>query len=64
MSHIIGITGGIASGKSTVVKMICEAGYQVIDADKLVHDLQKRWQALPSLASALWQLYPRREGRA
>ena len=42
MSHIIGITGGIASGKSTVVKMIREAGYQVIDADKLVHDLQKK----------------------
>ena len=37
---IIGLTGGIASGKSTVVEMIKEAGYKVIDADQLVHDMQ------------------------
>lgn len=39
---IIGITGGIASGKSTVVKVIRKAGYQVIDADQVVHDLQEK----------------------
>ena len=37
---IIGLTGGIASGKSTVVEMIKDAGYKVIDADQLVHDMQ------------------------
>ena len=37
---IIALTGGIASGKSTVVEMIKEAGYKVIDADQLVHDMQ------------------------
>ena len=37
---IIGLTGGIASGKSTVVEMIKEAGCKVIDADQLVHDMQ------------------------
>ncbi|WP_455450501.1 dephospho-CoA kinase [Streptococcus salivarius] len=37
---IIGLTGGIASGKSTVVEMIKDASYKVIDADQLVHDLQ------------------------
>lgn len=42
MSKIIGITGGIASGKSTVVEQIRRAGYQVIDADRVVHDLQKK----------------------
>ncbi|MGT2948340.1 dephospho-CoA kinase [Streptococcus devriesei] len=42
MSKIIGITGGIASGKSTVVEQIRRAGYQVIDADQVVHDLQKK----------------------
>ena len=50
MTKIIGITGGIASGKSTVVEEIRLAGYQVIDADAVVHDLQakggKLYQAL------------------
>ena len=39
---IIGLTGGIASGKSTVVDMIKDAGYKVIDADQLVHGMQAK----------------------
>lgn len=35
----IGLTGGLASGKSTVAKWLREAGFQVIDADKLVAEL-------------------------
>lgn len=46
MANIIGITGGIASGKSTVTAMIRESGYQVVDADALVHDLQAPGGAL------------------
>ena len=42
MTKIIGITGGIASGKSTVVEEIRLAGYQVIDADAVVHGLQAK----------------------
>lgn len=42
MTKIIGITGGIASGKSTVVEEIRQAGHQVIDADAVVHDLQAK----------------------
>ena len=42
MTKIIGITGGIASGKSTVVAEIQKHGYQVIDADQVVHELQKK----------------------
>lgn len=42
MTKIIGITGGIASGKSTVVEEIRQAGYRVIDADAVVHDLQAK----------------------
>ena len=34
---LIGLTGGIASGKSTVVQYLRQAGYSVIDADKLGH---------------------------
>jgi dephospho-CoA kinase len=33
MSLIIGLTGGIASGKSTVSKMLAEKGFTIIDAD-------------------------------
>lgn len=42
MTKIIGLTGGIASGKSTVVKEIRQAGYEVIDADQVVHELQRK----------------------
>lgn len=35
---IIGITGGIASGKSSVTQYLIKQGYQVIDADKIAHD--------------------------
>lgn len=41
-STLIGLTGGIASGKSTVTTILREKGYLVIDADQLVHDLQKQ----------------------
>ena len=41
MAKIIGITGGIASGKSTVTNCLRQKGYQVIDADQVVHELQK-----------------------
>lgn len=40
MARIIGLTGGIASGKSTVTSYLREKGYIVIDADRVVHDLQ------------------------
>ena len=40
MARIIGLTGGIASGKSTVTSYLREKGYPVIDADRVVHDLQ------------------------
>lgn len=34
----IGLTGGIATGKSAVAKMLRELGYLVIDADQLARD--------------------------
>ncbi len=40
---LIGITGGIATGKSTVAKLIRNNGYPVIDADLIGHKvLEKR----------------------
>ena len=41
MGKIIGITGGIASGKSTVTNFLRKQGFQVADADAVVHQLQK-----------------------
>ena len=41
MGKIIGITGGIASGKSTVTNFLRQKGFQVVDADAHVHQLQK-----------------------
>jgi dephospho-CoA kinase len=35
----IGLTGGLASGKSTVAAWLHEAGFEVIDADRLVAEL-------------------------
>jgi dephospho-CoA kinase len=35
----VGLTGGLACGKSTVAKMMAERGAHVIDADKVAHEL-------------------------
>jgi dephospho-CoA kinase len=35
--YAIVLTGGIATGKSTVVKFFTEEGFRVIDADKIAH---------------------------
>ncbi|HFI0645388.1 TPA: dephospho-CoA kinase [Streptococcus suis] len=42
MAKVIGLTGGIASGKSTVTAFLREQGYPVIDADAVVHELQAK----------------------
>ena len=33
--HLIGITGGIATGKSTVTRRLRELGYEVVDGDEI-----------------------------
>ena len=36
---LIGLTGGVATGKSTVAQMFEQCGAVVIDADKLAHEV-------------------------
>jgi dephospho-CoA kinase len=42
MKYLIGLTGNIATGKSTVARMLVDLGAERIDADALVHDLQRK----------------------
>jgi len=37
---VIGLSGGIGSGKSTVARLLVELGATLIDADAIVHELQ------------------------
>ena len=38
---LVGLTGGIAAGKSTVAGMLADAGLRVVDADRLVAELYR-----------------------
>lgn len=38
---IVGLTGSIATGKSTVSKMFADAGAVIVDADKIVREVQQ-----------------------
>lgn len=37
----IGLTGGIGSGKSTVAAMLADAGFEVVDADKIAREIME-----------------------
>jgi dephospho-CoA kinase len=51
--ELIGLTGGIASGKSTVARLIAERGIPVLDADQLARDAVEPGQ--PALAELALQ---------
>ena len=38
---VVGLTGGIGSGKSTVSRLLARRGAVIIDADAIVHELQQ-----------------------
>jgi dephospho-CoA kinase len=40
----VGLTGGVACGKSTVAKMFAELGANIIDADTIAHELYRPGQ--------------------
>ena len=37
---VVGLTGGIGAGKSTVSKLLAERGAAIVDADQIARDLQ------------------------
>jgi dephospho-CoA kinase len=39
---VIGVTGGIGSGKSTVARIVCDLGARVIDADAIARRIMKK----------------------
>jgi dephospho-CoA kinase len=42
LAYVVGLTGGIGSGKSTVSAMLAERGAIVIDADAIVREVQRK----------------------
>lgn len=59
----IGLTGGIASGKSTVARWLRERGVAVVDADAVVHRLYRPGQVLnQALQEAFGSCILTREG--
>ncbi len=53
-TYRVGLTGGLASGKSTVAGWLRDAGFQVIDADRLVADLYRPGAAGTAAVSRLF----------
>lgn len=60
MTLIVGLTGSIGMGKSTVAKMFAEEGVPVFDADAVVHRLQG---PEGELVAAIEQRFPGTTGR-
>lgn len=52
--YLVGLTGGLASGKSTVAGWLREAGFLVVDADRVVAELY--WPGKPG-AGAVRELF-------
>ena len=53
MSYLVGLTGGIGSGKSTVADMFAALGARVVDTDLISHQLtQAHGLAIPAIRAA------------
>lgn len=49
----IGLTGGLGTGKTTVLKLFKNSGAYTIDADKLVHQILKKPSTIKKLAAVI-----------
>jgi len=63
--YAIVLTGGIATGKSTVLKFFISEGFDVIDADKIAHQmLDKHHEAIATLFGREYVINKRVERKA
>jgi dephospho-CoA kinase len=53
-AYRVGVTGGLASGKSTVARWLAAAGFPVVDADQVVADLYRPGQPGAAAVAALF----------
>jgi len=60
---IIGILGGLGSGKSTVANEFAKLGCKVIDADKIAHELFKRKTVKEKIVDLFGQVILDSEGK-
>lgn len=49
---LVALTGGIASGKSTIARRLAEHGAEIVDADQVVRDVQQPGSAVLSAIAA------------
>lgn len=54
MSFIVGITGGIGAGKTTVLAGLAKQGWQTLDSDQVVHDLYRTDDDLRTILRQRW----------
>jgi dephospho-CoA kinase len=53
VSFVVGLTGGIGSGKTTVSHLFAELGAAIVDTDVIAHELtSKHGAAMPAIQSA------------
>ena len=56
MNFVVGLTGGIGSGKSTVARLFAELGVVVVDTDEIAHELTgPNGAAMPDITAAFGQ---------
>jgi len=53
-SNLVGVTGGIACGKSTVLEILAQLGRATLDTDRVVHDLYENDPQLRTRLAAKW----------
>lgn len=52
--RVIGLTGGIGSGKSTVSRILEQEGFALIDADRIAHEMTEPGQSLVTELGAVF----------